>query len=99
MEEIALVKQIEIVLEEKVRPILLEHDGNVQLISVEDGICRVKLEGKCAGCPSANLTKEEIIGKEIMETIPAIKDVILVQEVSTELLDFAKKILRYKVTQ
>ena len=89
-------KKIQEIIDEKVRPSLLDHEGNVQLVSYEDGICKVKLLGKCANCPSALQTLEELIAKPLQEELPEIKDVVLVQEVSPELLDFARKILRHE---
>lgn len=86
---------IDTVLEEKVRPQLLAHEGNVQIVSFEDGILRIRLTGQCSGCPSAKITTEELIAHVVMNEIPEIKDVILVNEVSPELLEFAKKLLKH----
>lgn len=97
MKEIKEIKeikeQVQEVIEERVREKLLAHEGDIEVLSVEEGIVRVRLMGKCAGCPSAWITTEELIKKEIMDALPEIKDVVLVQETSQELLDFARKIL------
>ena len=92
-----IIEQINEILETKVRPQLMLHQGDVKLISYEDGICRVRLLGACAGCPSASITNEEIIASEIKAALPEVKDVVLVQQTSEELLDFARKILRHEV--
>ena len=76
-----MLEMIEKVLEEKVRPALLAHEGNVQV----------------AGCPSAQLTTEELIAKAVRDAIPEIKDVVLVNEVNPELLEFARKLLNHEV--
>ncbi len=86
-------EDIEKVLEEYVRPKLLEHEGDVEVIEYKDNILKVRLLGKCSGCPSANLTTEELIAAEVKEHIPEIEDVILVNEVSQELVDMAKQIM------
>ena len=91
--EMDIIEQIEIIMDEEVRPQLKEHHGDVRVLSCEDGICRIRLLGQCSGCPSARLTTEELIGKTVMDKLPQIKDVVLVQETSDELLDFAKKLL------
>lgn len=91
------ILEIEKVIDEKVRPALLDHEGNVKLLSYENGICKVRLLGKCSNCPSAKLTTEELIGKQIMETLPYVRDVVLVDEVSPELLLFARQILNHEV--
>jgi Fe-S cluster biogenesis protein NfuA len=82
------------VIEEKVRPILAAHGGDIQIISLEDGILKVRFTGSCAGCAAADLTMEEVVKKEVLEAVPEVKDVILDTSVSEELMDFAKKILR-----
>src|SRR5215213_9105273 len=38
---------------EGVRPYLESHGGNVELIGVDDGVARLRLEGSCSGCPTS----------------------------------------------
>ena len=77
---------IQRILEEDVRPALMAHEGDVELISYESQVVKVKLHGKCSGCPSAYLTTEELIAAKIKEKMPEVKDVVLVPEVNPELL-------------
>ena len=88
---------IQKILEEDVRPALMAHEGDVELISYESQVVKVKLHGKCSGCPSAYLTTEELIAAKIKEKMPEVKDVVLVQEVNPELLDFARRILNHEI--
>ncbi|MDE6840287.1 MAG: NifU family protein [Oscillospiraceae bacterium] len=44
-------EQVEQVLEERVRPMLHSHGGEVRLVDVRDGNVLVELQGACAGCP------------------------------------------------
>ena len=60
-----MIKKIEAVIEERVRPSLLDHEGDVEVLSFEDGVCRVRLLGACSGCPSAQLTTEASFLKEM----------------------------------
>ncbi len=92
-----MLEKIEKVIEEKVRPSLLSHEGDVQIVDFTDGILRIRLTGQCSGCPSAKLTTEELIGKTVMSEIPEVTDVVLVNEVNPELLDFAKKLLNHQI--
>ena len=87
--------KIEKVMEEKVRPSLMAQEGNVKILSFEDGVLKIRLTGQCSGCPSAQLTTEELIAKTIKEEIPEVQDVVLVNEVSPELLDFARTLLSH----
>ena len=90
-----MIERIEKVLEQDVRPSLLSHEGNVQIVTYEEKskMLRVRLTGQCSGCPSAQLTTEEVIEKAVKENIPEVEQVLLVHEVSSELLDMARKIL------
>jgi Fe-S cluster biogenesis protein NfuA len=88
---------IQRILEEDVRPALMAHQGDVELISYKSQVVKVKLHGKCSGCPSAYLTTEELIAAKIKEKMPEVKDVVLVQEVNPELLDFARRILNHEI--
>lgn len=88
---------IQRILEEDVRPALMAHQGDVELISYKSQVVKVKLHGKCSGCPSAYLTTEELIAAKIKEKMPEVKDVVLVPEVNPELLDFARRILNHEI--
>lgn len=94
-----MIEKIENVLEEKVRPKLLAHEGNVKVIAYEDGILRIRLTGQCSGCPSAKITTEELIGNAVKSEIPEVQDVVLANEVNPELLEFAKKILNHQIAR
>ena len=93
MNDREMLKNIEAVVEKNVRPALRSHGGDVELLSYTDGICRVRLLGKCSGCPSAFITTEEIIREAIVKELPMVQDVVLVTETSDELMDFAKSLM------
>lgn len=89
----AMFAEIEKILEVNVRPKLAEHYGNIEFVSFDDGIVAVKLLGKCSGCLSAKYTIEDLVEAALKEAIPSIKKVILINEVSEDLLEQARKIL------
>lgn len=60
----------------KIRPFLQRDGGDVELISVVDGVVKVKLQGACAGCPGAKMTLSEVIGRMLKEEVPGVKEVI-----------------------
>lgn len=89
------LKRIEAVLEEKVRPSLHAHGGEIQIDHLEDGVLYVKLLGQCAGCPSADLTNETLVEAEVVKALPElVRKVVVVQTVSDELWEQAKRLLR-----
>ena len=96
MEDNSFLETIETALQERVRPALGAHGGDIELLGYEDGVCRIRLLGACAHCPSARITTEEIVGEELKAALPQIRDVVLVEEVNPELLDFARSILNHQ---
>lgn len=88
------MKELEKIINEKIRPRLQSHDGDVQVIDVVDGIVRVKLTGACSGCPSADLTTKDFIEDELKKNFSWVQEVRIINEVSEDLLEMARKILR-----
>ncbi|CDC73425.1 MULTISPECIES: NifU family protein [environmental samples] len=89
------LKQVETVLDEKVRPALRSHGGAIEVDRLENGVLYVKLLGHCAGCPSADLTTETLVEAELVKALPElVEKVCVVQDVSDELWEQAKKLLR-----
>ena len=89
------LKRIEAVLEEKVRPALRNHGGEIQVDRLEGKVLYVRLLGQCAGCPAADLTNETLIEAEVTAALPEVVErVVAVQDVSDELWEQAKRLLR-----
>lgn len=93
----AEIKDIEKVLNEQVRPYLAEHFGDIEIVSYEDKVLKVKLLGHCEGCPSAQLTMEDLVEKELKEAFPDdIERVTMFDDISDDLYNLAKEILAHK---
>ena len=89
------LERIEAAMEEKVRPALRAHGGELEVDHLEDGVLYVKLLGQCAGCPAADLTNETLVEAELVKTLPQlVRKVVVVQTVSDELWEQAKRLLR-----
>jgi Fe-S cluster biogenesis protein NfuA/nitrite reductase/ring-hydroxylating ferredoxin subunit len=54
----------------EVAPYLGSHGGGVELVGVEDGIARVRLEGACSGCPSSRVTLKLAVEDAVMKACP-----------------------------
>lgn len=63
------------VIEEDIRPGLMSHGGNIELVDVVDGVVKVKLQGACAGCPASAMTLYHGVQQILMEKIPEVKGV------------------------
>ena len=55
---------------EKVKPYMDSHGGSVEIVSLDNGIARLKLAGNCKGCPSSSGTLELGIRQAIEEHCP-----------------------------
>jgi len=60
---------------DRIRPMLNADGGDVELVSVEDGIVSVRLTGACGSCPSSTMTLKMGIEQAIRDEIPEIKAV------------------------
>lgn len=89
-----LADKIEHVLDEVVRPWLAEHSGDIQVDEMgADGVLHVRLSGRCAGCPTADLEVTTFVAEQLRARLPEIKDVALISGVSDELMVQARNLL------
>ena len=58
-----------------IRPALMADGGNVELVGVEDGVVKVRLQGACGTCPSALMTLKQGIEVRVKEDVPEIQEV------------------------
>jgi Fe-S cluster biogenesis protein NfuA len=62
---------------ERVRPLLQADGGDIVLLEVVGTKARVRLAGKCAGCPSAALTLHLGVEMAIKDEIPEFSELIV----------------------
>jgi Fe-S cluster biogenesis protein NfuA/nitrite reductase/ring-hydroxylating ferredoxin subunit len=55
---------------EHVRPYMKSHGGDVELLSVQDGIARLRLQGSCNGCGASASTLELAVERALREAAP-----------------------------
>jgi Fe-S cluster biogenesis protein NfuA/nitrite reductase/ring-hydroxylating ferredoxin subunit len=61
---------------DEVRPYLASHGGGVELLGVEEGVVRLRLQGSCDGCPSSTATLKLAIEDAIHKAAPDVEDVV-----------------------
>ena len=71
-------KQIREIIEERVRPSVMQDGGDIVFHDFKDGIVRVELHGACSGCPSASVTLKNGIENMLKYYVP---EVISVEEI------------------
>ena len=62
---------------ERVRPLLQADGGDIVLLEVIGTKAKVRLVGKCAGCPSAALTLHLGVEMAIKEEIPEFSELVV----------------------
>ncbi len=68
-------QKIEIALDE-IRPFLINDGGNITLLSIENNIVKVQLEGACHGCSVNQMTLKNGVEATIKKYVPSIEKVI-----------------------
>lgn len=53
-----------------VRPYMESHGGNVELLGIEDGVARLRLEGSCKSCRASSSTLELAVRQALEEAAP-----------------------------
>lgn len=91
------LNEIESFIEKNIRPYLISHGGDVEIVSFNNNMLRVKLMGQCMTCPASADTFEESIKNVLLSEFKELKDVILVNDVPDDMLDMALKILNHKI--
>ena len=65
---------------EHLRPYIMGDGGDIEFVSYDNDIVTVRLLGACVGCSLIDVTLNNGIKNWIMEEIPSVKDVVLVQD-------------------
>lgn len=59
----------------EVRPYLNSHGGSVELLGVEEGVARLRLQGSCRGCPSSAITLQQTIEEALQRAAPDLEGI------------------------
>jgi Fe-S cluster biogenesis protein NfuA len=62
---------------ESVRPALQAHQGDVELVAIEEDAVRLRLQGTCNGCASSTTTFRNLIETAIRDCAPEIQSIQL----------------------
>jgi|TARA_B110001454_G_C12609766_1_gene388169 Fe-S cluster biogenesis protein NfuA len=61
---------------EEIRPFLMSDGGNIKLLSIENEIVKIQLEGACIGCSVNQMTLKNGVEATIKKYAPQIVEVI-----------------------
>ena len=63
----------------KIRPFINRHGGDIEFVKFEEGYVYVKMHGACKGCVYLDQTLTYGVENLLMEEVPGVIGVILVQ--------------------
>jgi Fe-S cluster biogenesis protein NfuA len=75
-----MIEKVREVIEKEIKPLLMMEGGSIELVGVDDGIVKVKLQGACAGCPMSQYTLVNFVEATLRERIPEVKGVVRVND-------------------
>lgn len=71
-----MIRQLETLFDEQVRPALAAHGGNVEIVDIDNDILYLRLKGGCQGCSSSAATLKDGIERLVKQSYPDIKQVV-----------------------
>ena len=71
-----MIRQIEKLLDEKIRPGLKAHGGNVEIVDIDNDRLYLKLSGGCQGCASSTATLKDGIERLVKQQFPDVVEVV-----------------------
>jgi len=67
-------KRVQAVLAE-IKPQIQADGGDIELVAIENGTVKVRLQGACVGCPMSSLTLKQGVERLIKAKVPEIQGV------------------------
>ena len=64
---------------DEIRPFLQSDGGNIEFVSLENDIVKVRLLGNCIGCSVNQMTLKNGVEMTIKKYVPSVKEVISVE--------------------
>ncbi len=71
-------EKIEEVINTKIKPLLQGDGGDIELVSVEEGVVKVRLTGACGCCPMAAMTLQAGVERILKQFVPEVQRVVSV---------------------
>jgi Fe-S cluster biogenesis protein NfuA len=72
------MEDVKEVIDKEIKPFLEMEGGSIEVVSVEDGVVKVRLRGACAGCPMSQFTLVNFVEATLRDRIPDLKGVVAI---------------------
>lgn len=69
---------------DSVRPYIQSHGGDVELLSLDDGVVHVRMSGACQGCAASSMTLKRGIEEALRAGYPGFREVVAHEPEATE---------------
>jgi Fe-S cluster biogenesis protein NfuA len=63
----------------EIKPQIQADGGDIELVAIEKGTVKVRLQGACVGCPLSALTLKQGVERFIKQKVPEVQSVEAVQ--------------------
>lgn len=90
-------EKIRKIINQKIRPAIRSHGGDVRLLRFTDGNAEVELTGACVGCPGADNDTREYMEMTLQKELPEIHSVSIHHPIDPEAYNLAMKILKHQL--
>lgn len=70
-----VAERIRALLDQEINPAIAAHGGYISLVSLEEDVAYLRMDGGCQGCGMADVTLREGVAARIREAVPEIADV------------------------
>lgn len=74
----SIEKKVQKALDE-IRPNIQRDGGDIELVAIQNGVVRVKLQGHCVGCPMSAMTLKQGVETHLKRRVPEVLKVESVQ--------------------
>lgn len=71
-----MIRKLEVLFDEQVRPALAAHGGNVEIVDLDNDKLFLRLQGGCQGCSSSLATLKDGIQTLVKQNFPEITEVV-----------------------
>lgn len=65
---------------ESILPYIYSHEGDIELVNIQNNIVYIRLKGACSTCPISAITVKLGIEDAIKEQVPDITQVVVVED-------------------
>lgn len=69
--------ELRTLIDEQVNPVLANHSGGCEVVSLENGIATIKLLGNCCGCHGKIYTFNQQVVPFLLKHVSGLKEIIL----------------------